>query len=86
MDSEEKRFERKFHTSQEEVKNAVALRELVVRGMIKRKAWDVVGACRIAGETDERCRAALKHIRKVYIYYLPFYANFLRICSCSCIE
>ncbi|XP_059139586.1 erythroid differentiation-related factor 1-like [Physella acuta] len=50
--------------TQEELKNSVALKELVVRGMIKRKAWEVVHACRIAGTTDERCRMALTHIRK----------------------
>lgn len=49
----------------EDYSNAVALKELVVRGMIKRKAWDVVHNCRIAGTTDERCRMALSHIRKV---------------------
>ena len=51
--------------SQEAVKSAVALKELVVRGMVKKKAWDMVKSCRIAGETDERCRSALVHIRKV---------------------
>ncbi|CAL1540361.1 unnamed protein product, partial [Lymnaea stagnalis] len=48
----------------EVMKNSVALKELVVRGMIKRKAWEVVHACRIAGTTDERCHVALSHIRK----------------------
>ncbi|XP_005109257.2 uncharacterized protein LOC101857061 [Aplysia californica] len=52
------------NTSQEGVQNAVALKELVVRGMTKKKAWDIVQACRIAGETDERCKMALGHIRK----------------------
>jgi len=50
--------------SDREVKNTVALKELVVRGMIKKKAWDIVESCRIAGATDERCRCALSHIRK----------------------
>ncbi|BFY97316.1 hypothetical protein BsWGS_00355 [Bradybaena similaris] len=44
--------------------NAVAMKELFVRGMIKRKAWNVVQVCHIAGSTDERCKIALSHIRK----------------------
>uniref|UniRef100_A0A2C9M859 Erythroid differentiation-related factor 1 n=1 Tax=Biomphalaria glabrata TaxID=6526 RepID=A0A2C9M859_BIOGL len=48
----------------EEIKNSVALKELVVRGMVKKKAWEVIQACRIAGTTDERCKMALSHIRK----------------------
>ncbi|KAH9489661.1 hypothetical protein Btru_056271 [Bulinus truncatus] len=56
--------ESKSFTERDEMKNSVALKELVVRGMVKRKAWEVIHACRIAGTTDERCRTALLHIRK----------------------
>ena len=52
-------------TNEKQMKNSVALKELVVRGMVKKKAWQTVQASRIAGTTDERCREALSHIRKV---------------------
>ncbi|RUS90966.1 hypothetical protein EGW08_001270 [Elysia chlorotica] len=51
-------------SNEKEMKNSVALKELVVRGMVKKKAWQTVQANRIAGTTDERCREALSHIRK----------------------
>ncbi|GFN84148.1 erythroid differentiation-related factor 1-like, partial [Plakobranchus ocellatus] len=47
-----------------EAKSCVALKELVVRGMVKKRAWQTVQANRIAGTTDQRCREALSHIRK----------------------
>ena len=58
--------------NEKEVNNSVALKELVVRGMVKKKAWQTVQANRIAGTTDERCKQALTHIRKVYVNSILF--------------
>ncbi|GFS03137.1 erythroid differentiation-related factor 1-like [Elysia marginata] len=51
-------------SNEKEVRNSVAFKELVVRGMVRKKAWQTVQASPIAGTTDERCRKALSHIRK----------------------
>ncbi|CAG5124331.1 unnamed protein product, partial [Candidula unifasciata] len=60
---EEKTASEKYQEREKSI-NAVAIKELFVRGMIKRKAWNTVQACHIAGSTDERCTIALSHIRK----------------------